>query len=103
MTGHPADVRTFPAQADTPFHKLHVALAFHPDHVVAALLADLRATKAGGETVFPFLCQRSLILVHGVLPSRVVIDHKRYGRVMASASIAGISGKKKRGQRLHCR
>lgn len=71
-TGHPADIPAFSAKADTPFHQLRVTLVFHPNHVVAAFLANLRATKTCGDTVFPFLCQRSLILMHGAPPSPVV-------------------------------
>lgn len=65
-TGHRADIRTFPAQPQTPLHELHIALMLHSDHVVRALIADLRATKTGCDTIFPFRCQRFFILMHGV-------------------------------------
>lgn len=63
-TGHRADIRAFPAQPQTPLHELRIALMLHSDHIVRALVADLRATKTGCDTVFPFRCQRSFILMH---------------------------------------
>ena len=64
--GHRADVRTFSAQSHAPFHQLHVGRMLHPDHIIGALITYLGATNTGGDTVFPFRCQGSLILMHGV-------------------------------------
>lgn len=70
-TGQNANVATFPAQPNAPLHQLRIALMLHPDHVVATFLAYLRAAKTSGNALFPFLRQRSFILMHGIAPSLV--------------------------------
>jgi hypothetical protein len=67
-TGHRADIRTFPAKPQTPLHELRIGLMLHSDHIICTLVADLRATKTRCDTVFPFRCQRSFILMHGWSP-----------------------------------
>jgi hypothetical protein len=56
----------------------------HCDHIVGAFIAYLRAAKTGRDTILPFLGQRSVVLMHGVPPSRVMTNHKAMRRLKVS-------------------
>lgn len=53
----------------------------HSDHIVGAFIAYLRAANAGRDTILPFLGQRSVVLMHGVPPSRVMSNHEAMRRL----------------------
>ena len=59
------DIGAFTTEANTAGHEIHImSPRLHPDHVVAALIADLRAGPAGSNTFF-HLVGHLMLVVHG--------------------------------------
>jgi hypothetical protein len=62
--GQGAKISTILAKSNAKLLKLLVVASVHPDHIVGAAVAYLRAGGTGIDTVLQMFGQRSVVLVH---------------------------------------
>jgi hypothetical protein len=79
LPGQCTNICTFPEEPDAIRHHLTITAVIHSNHVVAAFLAYLDASKTLGDALFGFLTERMILVMHSCLSYTDVIKDRMGG------------------------